>query len=116
MLGTAVPTIGQIIQQFPSARGDRTLHFENLNRHHRKGRPATWMLGKFWQIDTQIYLEFLDLLPPIYCRGGFRLCERLTGDIATTYLKVGPDYWCGYTDLTSTRPEKMLSHISRLNI
>ncbi|RWM86483.1 MAG: DUF1419 domain-containing protein [Mesorhizobium sp.] len=100
--------------QLPSARDDRTLHFVNLNRYQREGQQAEWMLGKFWQIDAQIYDEFLNLLPPIYCGGGFRMCERLTRDIAATYFKVGDDYWCGFTDLTDTRPEKLLRAIYRL--
>ncbi|MER8983943.1 hypothetical protein [Mesorhizobium sp. M0843] len=99
--------------QLPSAQGDRTLHYVNLNRWTREGKPADWMLGKFWQIDQTIYDEFLEMLPPIYCPGGFRLCERLTDDIAATYLKVGPYHWCTFTNLTTTRPEKMVAHISR---
>ncbi|WP_202361536.1 hypothetical protein [Mesorhizobium sp. 131-3-5] len=71
------------------------------------------MLGKFWQIDNKIYDEFLNLLPSICCAGGFRLCERLTGEIAATYLKVGPHYWCALTDLSSTKPEKMVALIAR---
>ncbi|RUU78231.1 DUF1419 domain-containing protein [Mesorhizobium sp. M7A.F.Ca.MR.362.00.0.0] len=99
--------------QLPSALDDRTLHFVNLNRWTREGKPAQWMLGKFWQIDQNIYDEFLNMLPPIYCVGGFRLCERLTDDIASTFLTVGPRLWCAFTNLTDTRPEKMISHIAR---
>lgn len=100
--------------QLPSAQGDRTLHYVNLNRYSREGQPAEWMLGKFWQIDENIYDYALGELPPVYCPGGFRCIERLTGDIAATYLKIGPYYWCAFTDLTTTQPAKMVAHISRL--
>ncbi|TPL42593.1 hypothetical protein [Mesorhizobium sp. B2-4-5] len=99
--------------QLPSAKGDRTLHFVNLNRWTREGKPAEWMLGKFWQIDREIYEEFLNLLPPIYCPGGFRLCERLTGEIAATYLQVGPYHWCAFSDLQDMNAAKMVAHIWR---
>jgi len=97
-----------------SARNDRTQHYANLNDYTRNGYPAEQMLGKFWQIDEAIFDYALGELPPIYCHGGFRCCERLTGDIAATYLQVGGGYWCAMTDLTSTRPEQMVRVISKL--
>ncbi|WP_287228348.1 DUF1419 domain-containing protein [Mesorhizobium sp.] len=100
--------------QLPSALNDRRQHYLNLNQYKMELQNADWMLGKFWQIDREIYDEFLNLLPPIYCAGGFRLCERLTGDIAATYLRVGSDYWCGFTDLRDTQAGKMVAHIARL--
>ncbi|WP_287094880.1 DUF1419 domain-containing protein [Mesorhizobium sp.] len=100
--------------QLPSALNDRTLHFVNLNRYQREGQQAEWMLGKFWQIDAQIYDEFLNLLPPRYCSCGFRMSERLTRDIAATYLRIGNDYWCGFSDLQGTPADKLAAHIARL--
>lgn len=100
--------------QLPSARDDRTLHYVNLSRYTREGKPAEWMLGKFWQIDESLYDEFLSMLPPRYCTGGFRMSERLTGEIAATFVQVGGQYWCGFTDLTTLKPEKLVSHISKL--
>lgn len=100
--------------QLPSARGDRRQHYLNLNLYKMELQNADWMLGKFWQIDQEIYDEFLNLLPPIYCAGGFRLCERLTRDIAATFVKVGNDYWCAFTDLQDTQAGKMVAHIARL--
>lgn len=99
--------------QLPSARGNSPQHYANLNRYHREGQPARWMLGKFWQIDEAIYDYALGELPPVYCVGGFRCIERLTGDIAATYLKFGADYWCAMTDLSSTTPAKMFAVIGR---
>jgi hypothetical protein len=99
--------------QLASALGNSAQHYDNLNRYHREGQPAHWMLGKFWQIDEAIHDYALEELPPDYCVGGFRCIERLTGDIAATYLKVGPGYWCAMTDLTSTKPELMIKVIIR---
>ncbi|MER8750921.1 hypothetical protein NKH57_16790 [Mesorhizobium sp. M1050] len=40
-------------------------------------------------------------------------CERLTGEIAATYFQIGPCYWCGFTDLSSTKAGKLIAYISR---
>ncbi|TGR74738.1 DUF1419 domain-containing protein, partial [Mesorhizobium sp. M1C.F.Ca.ET.193.01.1.1] len=72
------------------------------------------MLGKFWKIDHETYREFEDLLPPRYCAGGFRMSERLTGDIAATFVRVGNEYWCGFTDLSTTPPTHLVAHIALL--
>lgn len=101
------------MHQLPSAKGDRTLHFKNLNRWQTDGYPAHQMLGKWWQIDREIYREFEDMLPPYYCASGFRMMERLTGDISATYLKVGADYWCCFSNLQETNAAKMVAHIWR---
>lgn len=102
------------MQQLPSARGDRTLHFKNLNRYQTDGYEAHLMVGKFWEVDEKLYWEFLELLPPEYCAGGFRMIEKLTGSIAATYFKIGDRYWCAYTDREVTEPHRMLNHIARL--
>jgi len=99
--------------QLKSARGDRTQHYANLNDYSRNGYPAHQMLGKFWQIDEDIYDEFLGMLPPVYCAAGFRICEHLTGSIASTFQKIGNDYWCSMTDRSTTTPEFMFSHIAK---
>ncbi|KQS84283.1 DUF1419 domain-containing protein [Rhizobium sp. Leaf383] len=100
------------MHQLPSARGDRTLHFKNLNRYQTDGYPAAQMDGKFWEIDEAIYDEFLEMLPPRYCTGGFRMIEELTDNLAATFQKVGGRYWCSYVvpqDVT-----RIYNHISRL--
>jgi len=102
------------MKQLKSAMNDQTQHYANLSDYTRNGYEARHMLGAFWQIDEEIYDYFLSVLPPIYCQGGFRLSERLTDDIAATYLRIGADYWCAYTDLHMTKPAKMVSHISRM--
>lgn len=99
--------------QLKSARGDTTQHYANLNDYTRNGYPAAQMVGKFWQIDEKIYDHALEELPPEYCAGGFRCIERLTGDIAATYFKLGGGYWCAMTDLDVTHPAKMVKAIVR---
>ena len=99
--------------QLESAKGSFDQHYQNLNDYQRNGYPAHLMAGKFWQIDEQIYDEFLGMLPPVYCPGGFRMCENLTGDIAATYLKLGSHYWCAMTDHVVTPPKLMVAVIGR---
>ncbi|WP_181176972.1 MULTISPECIES: DUF1419 domain-containing protein [unclassified Mesorhizobium] len=100
------------MQQLTSAQGDSDQHYRNLNLYQRLGKPAESMLGCYWQIDEKAYHFFEALLPPRYCAGGFRLSERLTGDIAATYLKVGAHYWCGFTDLGDTPATALVAHIA----
>lgn len=97
-------------RQLKSAAGDRKQHFENLNHYTGHGECAEAMLGRFWKIDETIYDEFLGALPPEYCTNGFRLIEKLTGDIAATYLKIGGDYWCAYTNCDTVTP----AHLSQV--
>jgi hypothetical protein len=99
------------VQQLPSARNNRHQHFENLNEYNKFCFPAEQMLGRFWMIDRDIFDEFLEMLPPAYCVGGFRMIEMLTGDIAATYVKIGDHYWCGYTSFKKTTPHTLIKHI-----
>jgi hypothetical protein len=96
-------------QQLPSARGNTHQHYENLNAYSRVGLPASAMDMRFWQIDEAIFDEFLGMLPPVYVTGGFMMCEKLTGDIATYFTKVGADYWCG--DCTRADVPKLRARI-----
>jgi hypothetical protein len=79
-----------------SARGNLAQHYRNLNSYQRDGLPAASMDMKFWQIDEAIFDEFLDMLPPVYAPHGFQMSEKLTGDLAAYYAKVGEQHWCGY--------------------
>jgi hypothetical protein len=87
-----------VFQQLPRARDNRSQHFANLNHYRTQGQLADSMLGKFWQIDEDINNEFLEMLPPRYFAGGFRMIEKLTGDIAATFIPIGAHYWCGYVN------------------
>lgn len=102
------------MQQLPSAKGNRSQHFANLNQHREEGFPAEDMTNRFWEIDEDIFDEFLNLLPPIYTTAGFRLIENLTDDITATFFKVEGRYWCGYTNTTDILPWKMAAHIREM--
>lgn len=97
------------MQLLKSAMENRSQHFANLNHYRDAEIPAETMLGMWWEIDEAIYDEFLNMLPPAYCTGGFRMIEKLTGDIAATYLKIGDRYWCVYTDRDQTTPSHFLN-------
>jgi hypothetical protein len=88
-------TTAKLPQQLPSARGNRHQHFQNLNAYTRAGLPATAMDMRFWQIDEAIYMEFLEMLPPVFVTGGFQMCEKLTGDLAAYFADVGGHFMCG---------------------
>lgn len=103
------------MQQLPSARDNRSQHFANLNHYRDHNLPAYRMLGMFWEIDAAIYEEFLEMLPPAYCAGGFRMIEKLTDDIAATYIKIQGRYWCGYTCRQTLEPPRLLNHIRRIH-
>lgn len=104
-----------MLQQLPSAKGNRTQHYKNLNHYSNNGLPAVSMERKFWQIDEALYWEALEMLPPVYVRGGFHISERLTGNIAAHFFKIGPHYWCAELDCSDRlEQEKMATRISRL--
>ena len=52
------------------------------------------------------------MLPPVYCTAGFRMIEKLTGDLAVTFLKVRDRYWCAY--VIPQDVIKICNRISRL--
>jgi hypothetical protein len=101
------------VQLLKSARGDRSQHFANLNQYRERDQPAATMLGMWWEIDEAIYEEFLNMLPPAYCTGGFRMIEKLTDDIAATFQRVGDRYFCSFTNRETVEPHRMLNHITR---
>lgn len=88
------------VRRLPDAIGNRDQHFANLNAWKPSG-DARSALGSFWEVDRAIYEEFLNLLPPSYCAGGFRMIERLTDDIAATFQEAGGRYWCSFTNLSN---------------
>ena len=96
----------------PSAYGNRTLHFRNLNRYIHDGYPATQMERSFWMVDREIYDEFLNILPPVYVPQGFRVIEKLTGNLAAHYLAIGQHYWCAYLD--TSEPDEVVKMIRRI--
>jgi len=103
-----------MLRQLPSARGNSTVHYDNLNRYSREGRPAADTEREFWQIDQDIFNEFLNMLPPIYVPHGFAMREMLTGSITSHFFEIDGDYWCATLNLSDkAEPQKMVNHIRK---
>ena len=52
------------------------------------------MIGDRWEIDEDIYMEFLEMLPPMGWRGGaFYMSEFSFGDITTKFTREGGKYY-----------------------
>lgn len=100
------------IRRLPDSIGDMPQTYANMNAY-----KADWnvegMLGAYWEIDAETYDHFLNILPPRYCAGGFRMSERLTDDIAATFLQVRGRYWCAYTNLRDLKPADMIAAIAK---
>src|SRR5438067_1207551 len=90
----------------------RKRHFENLNGYRHSAEYASYarsvgaeiptgdlpsLIGRRWEIDEEIYQEFLDMLPPLEWRGGsFYMSEFTFGDITNKFTKVGDRYYCEF--------------------
>lgn len=88
----------------------RTRHFERLNSYRNSREFAEYyrsignqvpegdypsLLGKRWEIDEDIFMEFLEVLPPLGFNGrSFYLSEFEFGDITTKYTREGGKYYC----------------------
>ena|SRR5687768_52313 len=101
-------------------RHTRDQHFQRLNayRHSREyaqfaariGNPVPEgddlpsLLGVRWEIDETIYMEFLEILPPLRWHGGtFLISEFCFDTITTKYTRtgdasVGYRYFCEFFD------------------
>ena len=87
----------------------RTRHFERLNGYRHSAEfadyrrsiegdvppgPLPSLVGDRWEIDRDIYDEFLNILPPLGWRGGtFYLMEFSFGDITAKFTREGR-YYC----------------------
>lgn len=94
--------------RLPSAKTNRDQHYANLNQWKTAGFAAYLMRGRWWEINEEIFDEFLNMLPPRYCTQGFRMSEHLTGDIAATYVQIGTRYFCGFTDHDTFMPQDLI--------
>src|SRR5271163_4930279 len=90
----------------------RTQHYQRLNgyRHSAEyaehAREAGYpvpedelpsLIGKRWEIDCEIYEEFLGMLPPMGWRNGsFFMCEFSFGDVTAKYTREGDKYFCEF--------------------
>jgi len=69
---------------------------------HEGERPS--LLGNRWEIDAEIFEEFLNMLPPLRWRrmnGGesFFMCELCFDNIGTKFTREGDKYFCEYARL-----------------
>lgn len=90
----------------------RARHFERLNSYRQSAEyaeyagkigaavpqgPLTRLLGNRWEIDREVYEEFLEMLPPLGWRGGsFFMSEFSFGNITAKYTKEGDKYYCEF--------------------
>lgn len=95
--------------------GLRDEHFKRLNNYRNSSEYAAYaqrvhgdyvppdnlpsLIGVRWQIDEEIYMEFLEILPPLRWRGdSFLMSEFCFGTITTKYTKEGERYYCEFFD------------------
>lgn len=88
----------------------RTRHYERLNDYRNsleyQQSPCCFdkregdfpsLLGARWEIDRDIYEDFLEMLPPLGWRGGvFYMREFSFDDITTKFSKEGDRYYCEF--------------------
>ena len=70
-----------------------------------QGEPPS-LIGDRWEIDEDIYHEFLEMLPPMGWRGGtFYISEFSFGDITAKFTHEGGKYFCEFAHF----PERKVS-------
>lgn len=85
----------------------RARHFERLKGYGHSREYAEYtgaaaeglpsLIGDRWEIDEEIYRQFLEVLPPLNWRGDtFYLSEFTFGDITTKYTREGGRYYCEF--------------------
>ena len=88
----------------------RKRHYERLNDYRNsveyQASPCCYekltgelktLLGDRWEIDEEIYDDFLNMLPPLGWRGGaFYMCEFCFDNITTKFSKEGGKFYCEF--------------------
>ena len=90
----------------------RKRHFERLNNYRHSAEYAEYakasgaevpqadrpcLIGDRWEIDSELYHEFLEMLPPLGWRGGsFYMSEFTFDDITAKFTKNGDRYYCEF--------------------
>lgn len=87
----------------------RKRHFANLNSYREipgyadadtlgeRAAILAAIVGKRWEIDEDLYDEFLNILPPLGWHGGvFYMREFTFDDITTKFSKEGNRYFCEF--------------------
>ena len=55
------------------------------------------LIGDRWEIDEEIYDDFLNMMPPLGWRSGcFYMCEFSFDDITAKFTKEGNRYFCEF--------------------
>ncbi len=88
----------------------RTEYFRRLNSYRQSAEYADYakeigstppdgelpsLIGDRWEIDRDLYEEFLEMLPPLGWKGGtFFMSEFSFGDITSKFTKEGDRYYC----------------------
>jgi Protein of unknown function (DUF1419) len=105
----------------------RKNHFDRLNsyRHSQEyaeharetGYPVPEgdlpsLIGNRWEIDQDIYREFLEMLPPMGRRGGtFYMQEFSFDDITAKYTREGDRYYCEFAHFPERAAEPTVTPI-----
>jgi hypothetical protein len=97
----------------------RKRHFERLNNYRHSAEYADYarsigsevppgdlpcLIGDRWEIDEQIYNDFLEILPPLEWRGGsFYMSEFAFGNITNRFSREGERYYCEFARYPARR-------------
>ena len=95
----------------------RTRHFERLNDYRNsveyQASPSCYqqptgdlktLIGDRWEIDEEIYMDFLEMLPPLGWQGGvFYMCEFSFDDITAKFTKEGDRFYCEFARYPSRK-------------
>ena len=100
---------------------DRQQMFRMFDRHRqRPNRTADdghLYGGEWFEIDSDLYGYMLEMLPPLWMRGGmFAMSEFLTGSVTSVYFEISIDgrvrHFHGYCDLSDKGfPDRMRAAI-----
>lgn len=72
-------------------------HKATKNSHYTALNCLPVAVGTKWVVSEDIYLEFLDMLPPIGLKdGGFAIIEASSGDIRSCYFRKDGAFWHEY--------------------
>ena len=88
----------------------KTQHYANLNYYHNLPSYAesrvsyeamqaffAQIVGHRWEINEEIYDEFLHMLPPLgWQNGAFYMMEFTFDDITTKFSREGDHYFCEF--------------------
>ena len=94
----------------------REKHFKRLNDYRNSAEYAEYafnvgiyaelrtmlpsLLNQRWEIDSRIFEEFRDILPPLcFMSNSFLMGEFCFGSFTTKYSKIGDSYYCEFVQV-----------------